>query len=801
MPRARLLLCTVAAGLLVGTLLWWLDTAEVAPPARLEPGRIARREPTLGESRAELRAPWSVSARPAPTPPRALSPDPQPAPATEIAAATDSDAPAEEPSAGPTPPAPADLVAETASDAPAEEPSAGPTPPAPADLVAETASDAPAEEPRTEPKPEAPADLGAETASDAPTAPRAVAAATPETGGESPSPAPGRPLRDRSARGASTRARPLSILGRVTAAGLRPVAEARVDLVVTAPDGRTHAFASAPCKPDGTYALEVLKFAPSDTIQLCALAPGFEPTLRDGPPPGAGERWKLDLPLCPGEPLTGRLVDATGAPVAGGTVSLLIADRLSTGRGSWALHSTPTFADGSFSLPRAASGELRLHAAKEGLGTAWSETGGRSELGDLRLSGGPPLAGVVRRPDGSPVRHLVLEVTPRKGREADRARTVEEWLAERFDHERGDGLLAATTLTDRHGRFRVGGLRPGPYLLRARRGGPSLTGGAVACSTGDEDLELSCNARSLRLSVVDETGAPLEDVRVLATVWGGEPAQTIEAAGDAEGIALDLPEACERLGLFVTGPGRRPWAAEVPIAPGARLVEREAVLPPAEPPGRLALAVHVPEGLPSSVYRVAVRPATISRPTVRFVLDTAATGEPEELEPGSYRVDLLPRGGPGAVEYHRPLNDLGPVVVSAGETARLDVQALCGGRIDLSLPTATRPDARALGLGPERTRAEREATLASLAVDRGARVWWASAGSEQWRPLELSVTGARWRARRSWLLPGLERGTSALLDAGTVRLRVEAEGCETFETELVVEAGRNVSLAPTLSAE
>ncbi|HJP02905.1 MAG TPA: carboxypeptidase-like regulatory domain-containing protein, partial [Planctomycetota bacterium] len=463
---------------------------------------------------------------------------------------------------------------------------------------------------------------------------------------------------------------------------------------------------------------------------------------------------------------------------------------------------------GRFSLPREASGEVYLHAAKEGVGTAWLgpddlQAQGH-ELGDLVLRGGPALGGVVLRPDGSPLANLALEITPLA--RVGQGRTTDEWLDERFTIERGDGLLAAATRTDGTGHFTVKGLRPGPYTVQARPGGPTLAGDGTKCAPGDDQLVLVCNARSLRLSVVDETGTPLTGARVLATAWGADgaaTATTVEAAGSAGGVALDLPAACERLGLFVSGAGRQPWSQEIAVARDAHGLEQRAVLGPPLDPGRMDLRVTVPEGGPAPLYRVAVRPAAVSRTLLQFTLDVAVETRSPDLAPGVYRLDLIPRSGPGRTGYHRPLSDVGPVVVEAGETVRVDLEAALAGRIELTLTATEHPDGSAQGLGPDRSASQREEAFGLLAATHGARVELARDDADDdpaWRPLPLTVRGANWRTQRDWLLPGLERGTSLLLDPGPVRLRISTPGYAHFETELVIEAGRSAALAPTLTA-
>ncbi len=831
LDRTRLLFAAAAAALLLGSANWWIDSLETPPLSGLEPERVARATRPRTPAKADLRTPGSARPRPAPvetaarpeTAPEVLAATPAPVetdstaqPAPEVLADAVPATPAPVKTDSAPQPAPEDLAhAVPATPAPVETDSA--PQPAPEDLAdAVPATPAPVEtDSAVQPAPEVLADAlpatptPLETHSAAQPAPEVLADALPATPTpvethSAAQPAP-EVLVDA---GPAARSGPLSIRGRVTAAGLRPVAEARVNLLVRGADGGTRALSSAPCAADGTFSIEVLHAEPSATFQLCALAPGFEPTLRSSARPDGGRPWNLDLALCPGEPFAGRLVDAAGQGIVGATITLLTPDLRVGRKGLWAVHATPSFAGGRFSLPREASGEVYLHAAKEGVGTAWLgpddlQAQGH-ELGDLVLRGGPALGGVVLRPDGSPLANLALEITPLA--RVGQGRTTDEWLDERFTIERGDGLLAAATRTDGTGRFTVKGLRPGPYTVQARPGGPTLAGDGTKCAPGDDQLVLVCNARSLRLSVVDETGTPLTGARVLATAWGADgaaTATTVEAAGSAGGVALDLPAACERLGLFVSGAGRQPWSQEIAVARDAHGLEQRAVLGPPLDPGRMDLRVIVPEDGPAPLYRVAVRPAAVSRTLLQFTLDGAVETRSPDLAPGVYRLDLIPRSGPGRTGYHRPLSDVGPVVVEAGETVRVDLEAALAGRIELTLTATEHPDGSAQGLGPDRSASQREEAFGLLAATHGARVELARDDADDdpaWRPLPLTVRGANWRTQRDWLLPGLERGTSLLLDPGPVRLRISTPGYAHFETELVIEAGRSAALAPTLTA-
>ncbi|HJP01029.1 MAG TPA: hypothetical protein QF764_04605, partial [Planctomycetota bacterium] len=301
MDRTRLLFAAAAAALLLGSANWWIDSLETPPLSGLEPERVARATRPRTPAKADLRTPGSARPRPAPVETAA-----RPETAPEVLAATP--APVETDStAQPAPEVLADAV--PATPAPVKTDSA--PQPAPEDLAdAVPATPAPVEtDSAVQPAPEVLADAlpatptPLETHSAAQPAPEVLADALPATPTpvethSAAQPAP-EVLVDA---GPAARSGPLSIRGRVTAAGLRPVAEARVNLLVRGADGSTRALSSAPCADDGTFSIEVLHAEPSATFQLCALAPGFEPTLRSSARPDGGRPWNLDLALCPGEP-------------------------------------------------------------------------------------------------------------------------------------------------------------------------------------------------------------------------------------------------------------------------------------------------------------------------------------------------------------------------------------------------------------------------------------------------------------------------------------------------------------------
>ncbi|MCA8961304.1 MAG: carboxypeptidase regulatory-like domain-containing protein, partial [Planctomycetes bacterium] len=151
---------------------------------------------------------------------------------------------------------------------------------------------------------------------------------------------------------------------------------------------------------DGRFRLD--RLAPG-SYRLDVTADGFV----DGRESAATDRDDLRIAMSPGVDLTGRVVDPSGAPIAGAQVSRR--ERNGGGRrgmpffgGGGARRSATTDAEGRFRLSGLEAGSVDLQVRAKGFldGSFEVETG---EVGDLSLAYAPRVSGIVLGPDGRAV--------------------------------------------------------------------------------------------------------------------------------------------------------------------------------------------------------------------------------------------------------------------------------------------------------------------------------------------------------------------------------------------------------------
>lgn len=461
-------------------------------------------------------------------------------------------------------------------------------------------------------------------------APRSADPAAPGPAGAVALPPPaGLPIRVPAAVTAppSPDARPASFEGRVvssaTGAGI-----GGADLTFS----RGGAAASARAGPDGAFRFE----PPAEGRWLLAAvtAPGFFPFAPEwGHSPvqldaAAGRHVSgIEIHLAPATELTGRVVDAGGAPVAGAEVRLLgaageaalvsIADRFtSDARGTF-----------RFAAPEGAV----LEARKAGLLPGRAEVDRLSMLnGRVTIALGPahgplggraPVAGQVIAKGGGPIAGALVVA------EGERPFGVD--------------VPAAQAVTGGDGRFTLADLDPGRYRITARAEGRA-PGSVRRVEPGAKDVlvELAAGGRLRGCVRAAASGAPVAPFTVL--VFERRSAlrlvqQRSRSVIDGSGCyALDdlLPGPAV---VVISAPGYAPspeLAVEVPASPGEAVAD--AAL---EVGGRLSGVVRDDaSGAPIAGARLSVEGALSGAASTFPVLSEATTGAE-----GAFLLGGLPR--------------------------------------------------------------------------------------------------------------------------------------------------------------
>jgi len=195
--------------------------------------------------------------------------------------------------------------------------------------------------------------------------------------------------------------------------------------------------------------------------------------------------------------------DATGAPVAGATVT------------SYAFTSGATFharaaADGSFELPDAA-GAVRIVARHEGLGSGSLVVVPSGETVVVRLSPGGGIRGrVISDENGAAIPACRVLAVRIQGWEENRA--VSEWLLRKLLPE--DLAIGAAATTGSDGGFEMTRIAPGYYTVLALVEGQMLTAGRAAEVEAGSTAEVEIRnpaAAPFFLDVIDQDrGEPLD---------------------------------------------------------------------------------------------------------------------------------------------------------------------------------------------------------------------------------------------------------------------------------------------------
>jgi len=269
-----------------------------------------------------------------------------------------------------------------------------------------------------------------------------------------------------------------------------------------------------PVAADGSFRIEGV---PAGEVSLSAGGPGF--VRAEGPsfPLAAGEtKDGIEIEMTPPCSVAGRVLDPQGSPVPGAGV---VVEPWKEGQEepppqyeSWqnGSHGDPipaveramatTDAGGRFRLEGIAPGDLWVTAGSRDHLDSWARARAGDEGAEVRLRAPLAIAGrVVDADTGKPVPGISVTCWPED---------YEDRLSRRGEEAR----------TGEDGAFRLGGLAPGKFRISCRDPDPRSArqdGGAEGVSAGTRDLEVRlAPGLSLGGRVVDETGAPVEDLSV-----------------------------------------------------------------------------------------------------------------------------------------------------------------------------------------------------------------------------------------------------------------------------------------------
>lgn len=434
-------------------------------------------------------------------------------------------------------------------------------------------------------------------------------------------------------------------------------------------------------------AIVPLRARPASALLAHAEAPLHRSASAAAPWPWTEERCELRIELGTTAAVRGRVVDASGAPVAGAAVEALPPDgrgrAARSGRRPAGTEPTQTRRDGCFELPIEREARWCVRASANGRGVAQVAEvdvtpGVDVELGDLVLVGRGCVGGRTVDARGQPVAEVRVDAARVYARDAT---SHSPDAPERFV----DGAERGTSLSAPDGTFRIEGLATGTYSLSTPHERSAEEGGtAPPHALGDEGAVLVVSRHRASIVVRDESGAPLPGADLFVRAGG----RAASAQTDAAGRHVVHAAAGDHLVVAASLTGCAPAEAEHRFGAANEDVELALTLRAlSSATGSLEVVVLDREGRPLQPAFVTLR-TPLGNPVeewYRRPLDTGAPAGP--LAPGTYRVEVhagRPEFGP-FVESNLYFPTTVEVEVHEGETARLTVRCDAGGRVRVVL--------------------------------------------------------------------------------------------------------------------
>ncbi len=424
-----------------------------------------------------------------------------------------------------------------------------------------------------------------------------------------------------------------------------------------------------------------LSSVPTGAVELRMTADGFMPTVRELTLE-AGELHELGPISVPGDPsVRGRVLDASGAGVAGARVTITPARR---GRGSWGGGGVATTGgDGGFRLAGVDLDQAHsVRVEQDGFSPTEQRVEDLSAPLLLTLNATGTLRGRVLRKDlARPAAGFTVSLTRQQEASSTGSgrRRGMGALRRQIRQGRSETFVAAP-----EGRFVIEALEPGSYAVEVSAPGcVSVREAPVVVAAGRSnelgEVSIAPGARLEGVVVEGETGAPVAGASVRRVRPGldvnqfrGEgPVEGSMSDGDGRFVLDGLPHG--PLKIDVEHDAFAPASVEFQIMPGEPLPFTTVELGQG---GSIYGRVRNEAGELLAGARVIV--ATPSAPGSRRMTETDENGLylVERLRPGSYTVVSVGAADPGAQRGRRGFGagglEMQQVVLESGESLEVD---------------------------------------------------------------------------------------------------------------------------------